>query len=67
MTVIVLEPDWLQVLHLSNLGPGREHIEPIPYEVRIWDRSVDAPVTLQVTDVRNRVYQWMPSTNQLFD
>lgn len=65
--VIVLEPPWLNAFHIPYLGPGREHVEPIPYEVLMANHSIDPPVTLQVTDVRGRVYQWRPATNELFD
>lgn len=65
--VIVMEPDWLDKFHLRYLGPGREHVEPIPQGVLLASREIDPPVTLQLTTIRDRVYQWRPATDELFD
>ncbi len=65
--VNVLQPHWLNALSVPYLGPGREHVEPIPLEVIMTNRAINSPVTLQVTTVRRRVYQWRPATDELFD
>jgi hypothetical protein len=65
--VIVLQPHWLNALSVPYLGPGREHVETIALEVMMANRAIDPPVTLQVTTVRQRVYQWRPATDELFD
>jgi hypothetical protein len=65
--VFVLEPRWLYAFHIPHLGPGRERVEPITEEVLSKNGHVEAPVTLQLTDTRGRVYQWRPDTDELFD
>lgn len=65
--VIVMEPGWLQKFDLRYLGPGREHVEPIPHDVLIANPAIDPPVTLQITDICRKVYQWRPATEELFD
>ena len=65
--VIVMEPDWLNKLDVPYLGPGSEHVELIPSEALHAHRGVNSLVTLQVSDVRGRRYQWRPVTDELFD
>ncbi|WP_137159988.1 hypothetical protein [Blastococcus sp. CCUG 61487] len=66
--VHVLEPEWIGHPHWPYLGPGREHVDPVSLDLMEANGgTVDLPVTLQITDVRGRTYQWRATTDELFD